>query len=111
MRAASSNALRPAARQVPGAPAWLHCRLQDLIVVHRPVLRPAQTYFTFEDTLSQIGLGYVALFWLGLRPEREQWIALVALLAGYWAAFALYPLPGPGFDWARPASPPTGRTS
>jgi len=57
------------------------------------------THFTFEDTLSQIGLGYGVLFLLGFRPIRDAWIALALILAGYWAAFALYPLPGPGFDW------------
>ncbi|MBI5386650.1 MAG: DUF5009 domain-containing protein [Verrucomicrobia bacterium] len=60
-----------------------------------------QTYWTFEDTLSQIGLGYGALFVLGFRPVRDQWIALGLILAGYWAAFALYPLPGPEFDYAK----------
>jgi predicted acyltransferase len=58
-----------------------------------------QTYWTFEDTLSQIGLGYVALFLLGFRPAREQWTALGLILVGYWAAFAFYPLPGPSFDY------------
>jgi heparan-alpha-glucosaminide N-acetyltransferase len=58
------------------------------------------TRFTFEDTLTQIGLGYGILFLLGFRPARDAWIALALILAGYWAAFALYPLPGPGFDWA-----------
>ena len=47
-----------------------------------------QTYWTFEDTLSQIGLGYGVLFVLGLRPFREQWIALAVIIVGYWAAFA-----------------------
>jgi predicted acyltransferase len=60
-----------------------------------------QTNWTFEDTLSQIGLGYVALFLLGFRPMREQWAALVLILVGYWAAFALYPLPGPDFDYGK----------
>jgi predicted acyltransferase len=55
--------------------------------------------FTFEDTLTQIGLGYFPLFLLGLRPRRDQWIALAVVLAASWAAFALYPAPGPGFDW------------
>jgi predicted acyltransferase len=59
-----------------------------------------QTYFTFEDTLTQIGLGYVFLFLLGFRPVREQWAAFIVILVGFWAAFALYPLPGPDFDWA-----------
>ena len=56
-----------------------------------------QTNFTFEDTLTQIGLGYGLLFLLGFRPVRDQWIALGVILVGYWAAFALYPLPGTGF--------------
>jgi predicted acyltransferase len=58
-----------------------------------------QTRFTFEDTLTQIGLGYGFLFLLGLRPRRDQWIALAVILVAFWAAFALYPAPGPGFDW------------
>lgn len=58
-----------------------------------------QTYWTFEDTLSQIGLGYGGLFFLGLRPTRDRWIAFCVLLVGYWAAFALYPLPGASFDY------------
>jgi heparan-alpha-glucosaminide N-acetyltransferase len=62
-------------------------------------LRAPQTYFTFEDTLTQIGLGYPFLFLLGFRPPRWQWTALAAILAGYWLAWALYPLPGPGFDY------------
>ena len=60
-----------------------------------------QTNFTFEDTLTQIGLGYAFLFLLGFRPARDQWIALAAILVGYWAAFALYPLPSTGFDYAK----------
>jgi predicted acyltransferase len=59
----------------------------------------AQTYFTFEDTLTQIGLGYGFLFMLGFRPVRDQWIALGTVLVGYWLAFALYSLPGPAFDY------------
>lgn len=60
-----------------------------------------QTNWTLEDTLSQIGLGYVFLFLVGQRSVRAQWIALVAILVGYWAAFALYPLPGADFDYAK----------
>jgi heparan-alpha-glucosaminide N-acetyltransferase len=63
-------------------------------------LSSSQTNFTFEDTLTQIGLGYTFLFLLAFRPRREQWIGLSALLFGYWLAWALYPLPGPGFDYA-----------
>ncbi len=58
------------------------------------------TNYTFEDTLTQIGLGYPFLFLLGLRPRRDQWIALVVILIGIWAAFALYPLPDASLDYA-----------
>jgi heparan-alpha-glucosaminide N-acetyltransferase len=58
-----------------------------------------QTYFTFEDTLSQIGLGYPILFLLGFRSAKWQWGALGALLFGYWLAWALYPAPGANFNW------------
>jgi predicted acyltransferase len=59
----------------------------------------SQTYFTFEDTLTQIGLGYGFLFLLGFRPARDEWIALGVILVGYWAAFALYPLPPADFNY------------
>jgi heparan-alpha-glucosaminide N-acetyltransferase len=71
----------------------------------RSVGKP-QTYFTFEDTLSQIGLGYGFLFMLGFRSVRDQWIAFALLLAGYWLAFALYPLPAAGFDYSQVGVPP-----
>jgi heparan-alpha-glucosaminide N-acetyltransferase len=57
-----------------------------------------QTYFTFEDVLTQIGLGYVFLFLLAWTRPRVQWAAALLILIAYWAAFALYPLPPPGFD-------------
>ena len=69
-------------------------------------MHSSQTYFTFEDTLTQIGLGYPILFLLGWRPPRWQWIALAVILTGYWLAWALYPLPGPGFDWKAVGVPP-----
>jgi predicted acyltransferase len=59
-----------------------------------------QTYWTFEDTLTQIGLGYTFLVILSYFSQRTQLIALVVILVGYWLAFALYPLPGAGFDYA-----------
>ncbi len=64
------------------------------------------TNFTFEDTLTQIGLGYPFLFLLGFRPARWQWTALGVILAGYWLAWALYPAPGPGFDFQAVGVPP-----
>ncbi len=58
------------------------------------------TYFTFEDTLTQIGLGYTFGFLLAFANPRWQWVALGGILFGYWLAWALYPAPGPGFSYA-----------
>jgi predicted acyltransferase len=74
-----------------------------LLVLLGVFLRSAhhrQTNFTFEDTLSQIGFGYFPLFLIGLCPRFVWWAALGVILVGYWAAFALYPLPGPDFNYA-----------
>ena len=65
-----------------------------------------QTYFTFEDTLTQIGLGYVFLFLLAFTRVRTQVIVGVVILIAFWGAFALYPAPGPNFDYARVGVPP-----
>lgn len=69
-------------------------------------IHTTQTYFTFEDTLTQIGLGYPFLFFLGFKPPRWQWTALGVILFGYWLAWALYPAPGPHFDYAAVGVPP-----
>ncbi|MBS1821000.1 MAG: DUF5009 domain-containing protein [Acidobacteria bacterium] len=63
--------------------------------IHHPI-----TYFTFEDTLTQIGLGYTFAFLLAFCKPRWQWTALAAILFGYWLAWALYPLPPANFDYA-----------
>src|SRR5258706_3858035 len=82
---------------------WRSLALILLGVFLRSIGR-SQTYWTFEDTLSQIGLGYVFLFLLALRPRRDHWVAFAVILAGYWAAFALYPLPG-AFDYTKVGVP------
>ena len=51
-----------------------------------------QTNWTFEDTLTQIGLGYPFLVLIGFRAVRMQWWTIVLILAGYWLAWALYPI-------------------
>jgi predicted acyltransferase len=52
------------------------------------------TNFTFEDTLTQIGLGYTFAFLLVFVRPRWQWSAVAAILFAYWLAWALYPAPG-----------------
>ena len=96
--ASRTAAGQPRSRLVRHA-LWRAVALVFLGIWLRSVGRP-QTYFTFEDTLTQIGLGYVFLVLLALRPRRDQWLALALILAGYWAAFAWYPRPPAEFDYA-----------
>ena len=88
--------------------ATLHAAWRSLLLIALGVFlrstHSEQTRFTFEDTLSQIGLGYLPLFLLGLTKQRWQWIALVVILVGYWGAFALYP-PRPDFAYDKVGVP------
>jgi heparan-alpha-glucosaminide N-acetyltransferase len=65
----------------------------------------SQTYFTFEDTLTQIGLGYVFLFLLVFTRVRTQVIVTLLILIAFWGAFVLYPAPAANFDYARVGVP------
>ncbi|QDU79243.1 hypothetical protein Pla110_09490 [Polystyrenella longa] len=56
------------------------------------------TYWTLEDVIQQIGLGYPFLFLLWNRPRIFQWTILIVIIVGYWSLFAFYPLPGENFD-------------
>jgi len=81
---------------------FLHSVFRALILIALGIfLRSqsrSQTYFTFEDVLTQIGLGYVFLFLLAWTRPRTQALAAALILVGYWGAFAAYPLPTAGFD-------------
>lgn len=90
--------------QMLGHAVWRSLALICLGIFLRSIRRP-QTYYTFEDTLTQIGLGYTFLFLIGLRSLKVQWTALAMLLVGYWAAFALFPVPAPDFDTTKVGVP------
>ncbi len=83
---------------------FLHALWRSVVLIALGIflrsMHSTQTYFTFEDTLTQIGLGYPFLFLLGFRRPRWQWIAFAAILFGYWLAWVLYPVAGPGFDYS-----------
>ncbi|MGV3687172.1 MAG: acyltransferase family protein [Daejeonella sp.] len=82
----------------------LHTAKRSLILICLGIflrsMHSDQTNFTFEDTLTQIGLGYTFLVLLALYSQRVQLMGLAVVLIGYFAAFALYPLPGPDFNYA-----------
>ena len=77
---------------------WGHALFRSLILILLGVflrsMGKPMTNWTFEDTLSQIGLGYPFLFALGFASMRVRWSALAAILVGYWVFFALY-VPSP----------------
>jgi heparan-alpha-glucosaminide N-acetyltransferase len=102
-----------ARRQAAGGTAahlFVHALWRSMVLVALGIFlrsaHSAQTNFTFEDTLTQIGLGYPFLFLLAFRSVRAQWASLAAILAGYWLAWALYPVPGPGYDFQAVGVPP-----
>jgi predicted acyltransferase len=79
---------------------WRSAALILLGIFLRSLERPT-TYWTFEDTLTQIGMGYTFLFLIAFASLRVQIAAFVTILVGFWLAFALYPLPGPDFDYTK----------
>lgn len=94
----------------PTRKVFLHAVWRSLILVALGIflrsMSSPQTNFTFEDTLTQIGLGYPILFLLGFAKRKWQWTALAAILVGYWAAWALYPLPPADFNYQAVGVPP-----
>jgi predicted acyltransferase len=83
---------------------FLHALARSFILVFLGIflrsLGKPQTNFTFDDTLTQIGLGYGVLFLFA--GQKQIWVVLgaVGFLALYWLVFAMYPLPRSGFDYA-----------
>lgn len=88
-----------------------HAMIRSLILIAFGIflrsMHRKQTYFTFEDVLTQIGLGYTFLFQLWNRPWKVQAAAAAGILVIYWLANVLYPLPPAGFDYASVGVPPT----
>ncbi|NEU69732.1 hypothetical protein GK091_22825 [Spirosoma agri] len=100
-----------ASQTAHGQPAtaqfWRALRRSLILIVLGIFLRSThaeQTYFTFEDTLTQIGLGYPFLFLLGKTRPQTTWIAFGLILVAYWLAFVLYPVPVT-FDYSQVGVP------
>ncbi|MEZ6139811.1 MAG: hypothetical protein R3B84_04490 [Zavarzinella sp.] len=85
--------------RMAGHALWRSLLLIGLGIILRSIGKK-YTYFTFEDTLTQIGLGYFFVFLLAwLRPAWQMAVLGVVLVA-YFAAFALFPLPNADFSYA-----------
>lgn len=81
----------------------LHALWRSLLLIFLGIflrsMGAPRTNFTFEDTLTQIGLGYFFLYLLGLAGPRFWWAGFFVIVVGYFAAFALYPLPPADFNY------------
>jgi predicted acyltransferase len=83
---------------------WAHTLYRSLVLVLLGIFLSSnwspRTNFTFVNVLTQIGLGYAFVCLLRGRGLKVQLGALAVILVGYWLWFLLFPLPGPGFDYA-----------
>src|ERR1035438_4353485 len=94
---------------------WQGCSLHDLIQPAFSFLVGAALPFsiasrkmkgqTFGPMLGHAVRRALLLFLLGFTRPRTQVVTLVLILICFWAAFALYPAPGPHFDYARVGVP------
>lgn len=83
---------------------FLHALWRSLVLCGLAVFlaskNASRTVLQFTNVLGQIGLGYPFLFLLAGRSRKVQVAALALVAVVSWTAFALYPAPGPDFDFA-----------
>ncbi|SOE20820.1 Predicted acyltransferase [Spirosomataceae bacterium TFI 002] len=82
---------------------WIHTLKRALILILLGVflrsMHSSMTNWTFEDTLSQIGLGYPFLLLLANKSYKWIWVSHALLLVSYFLFFAVYPLPDANFNY------------
>ena len=96
------------AKRVASGQTWgwmfLHACWRSLILIFLGIflrsLGKSQTNFTFDDTLTQIGLGYWILFMFASLGTRWLIATVLVILGLVWGAFAAFPLPTSEFDYA-----------
>ncbi len=81
----------------------LHAASRSLVLISLGIvlrsLGHEQTRFTFEDTLTQIGLGYFFVFLIALAPRWVHYASAAGILVLFWIAFAFSPAPPSDFDY------------
>jgi heparan-alpha-glucosaminide N-acetyltransferase len=88
---------------------WRHALWRSFVLIFLGIflrsLGRSQTNFTFDDTLTQIGLGYGILFLCAPRSPRGLLLIAAGILVGYWGAFAAYPMPDANFSYEQVGVP------
>jgi heparan-alpha-glucosaminide N-acetyltransferase len=99
-------------RRARGQSPWdmfEHAMWRSLVLVLLAVFLTSawsrSTEWVFTNVLAQIGLGYPLLFFVAFARPRVQFAVAIGILVAYWAAFALYPVPGADFDWQKVGVP------
>lgn len=90
-----------AKREEKGQSYWwmlLHAIIRAALLVLLGVFLRSQgssggLNWTFEDVVTQIGLGYLVVFFLWRTPTWAKTGAVLVILAIYWGLFAFWPLP------------------
>ena len=81
-----------------------HALIRSLVLIFLGIFLRSMfsesTNWTFEDVLTQIGLGYFVLFFMWRKWWRIQAITVFAVLFLYWLFFVIWKTPMEGFDWA-----------
>lgn len=83
---------------------FLHTLIRSFILIALGVFLSSngrsETNYTFVNVLTQIGLGYTFVFLFLGRGLKTQLLSAAAILVGYWALFAAWPLPSDSVDWS-----------
>jgi heparan-alpha-glucosaminide N-acetyltransferase len=94
-----------AARSAKGQSKWSmtgHALWRSVVLILLGIFLRSQgrpmTNWTFDETLTQTGLGYMALFGLTFAGPRLRWACFSLLLAGAWLFYALHPVIPPHPD-------------
>lgn len=80
----------------------LHALWRSLVLILLGIFLRSQgrpmTNWTFEETLTQTGLAYMAVFALAFCRVRTRWIWFGMILAGHWLLYACFPVVPPHAD-------------
>jgi predicted acyltransferase len=75
---------------------WVQAAIRAAVLIWLGIFLRSQSgplpNFTFMDVITQIGLGYLALFALWNRPAWLQLLVAQVILGAYWAWFAFTPV-------------------
>lgn len=88
-----------AGRSRKGQSKWtmtLHALWRSVLLILLGIFLRSQgrpmTNWTFDETLTQTGLGYMLVFALAFAGSKLRWLAFALLMVGAWLFYALHPI-------------------